>query len=130
MALAIFLAIVIIMAVISARTIKRKPVFICKGDCIFSDILNEKRDIWIYLPKIEDDPDLNKQQYPVVYLFDAEEQYAGFRELMLQENADGSKVFPDVIIVGIRNTNRSRDLTPTHSVLDSKGKKNEITNTC
>jgi uncharacterized protein len=123
MALAIFLAIVIIMAIISARNLKRKPVFICKGDCIFSDILNEKRDIWIYLPKMEDDPDLNKQQYPVVYLFDAEEQYAGFRELMLKENADGSRVFRDVIIVGIRNTNRSRDLTPTHSVLDSKGKK-------
>ena len=30
---------------------------------------------------------------------------------------------PDPIIVGIRNTNRSRDLTPTHSILDSKGKK-------
>ncbi|HTK21667.1 MAG TPA: alpha/beta hydrolase-fold protein [Mucilaginibacter sp.] len=123
MALAIFLAVVLIMILISARTLKRKPVFICKGDCIFSEILNEKRDIWIYLPKTEDDPELNKHQYPVVYLFDAEEQYAGFRELMQKENGDGSKVFGDTIIVGIRNTNRSRDLTPTHSVLDSKGKK-------
>ncbi|HTD42190.1 MAG TPA: alpha/beta hydrolase-fold protein [Mucilaginibacter sp.] len=123
MALAIFLAVVIIMVIISARNLKRKPVFICKGDCFFSETLNEKRDIWIYLPKMEDDPDLNKQQYPVVYLFDAEEQYAGFRELIQQEKADGSKVFRDMIIVGIRNTNRNRDLTPTHSVLDAKGKK-------
>ena len=123
MALAIFLAVVLIMIVISARTIRRKSVFICKGECLFSKILNEKRDIWIYLPKTEDDPDLNKHQYPVVYLFDAEEQYAGLRELIQRENADGTKVFRDIIIVGIRNTNRSRDLTPTHSVLDSKGKK-------
>ncbi|MDO3624597.1 alpha/beta hydrolase [Mucilaginibacter sp. BT774] len=123
MALAIFLAVILIMILVSARTLKRKPVFICKGDCIFSEILNEKRDIWIYLPKTEDDPELNKHQYPVVYLFDAEEQYAGFRELMQCENADGRKVFRDTIIVGIRNTNRSRDLTPTHSVIDSKGKK-------
>jgi len=123
MALAIFLAVVLIMILISARTLKRKSVFICKGDCIFSEILGEKRDIWIYLPKTEDDPELKKHQYPVVYLFDAEEQYAGFRELMQKENPDGSKVFRDTIIVGIRNTNRSRDLTPTHSVIDSKGKK-------
>jgi predicted alpha/beta superfamily hydrolase len=123
MALAIFLAVVFLMIVISARTLKRKPVFICKGDCLFSEILHEKRDIWIYLPKIEDGPELNQHQYPVVYLFDAEEQYAGFRELIQKENPDGSKVFRDTIVVGIRNTSRSRDLTPTHSVRDSKGKR-------
>ena len=123
MALAIFLAIVLLMIIISARTLKRKPVFICKGDCLFSEILQEKRDIWIYLPKNEDDPELKQHRYPVVYLFDAEEHYAGFRELMQKENPDGSKVFKDTIIVGIRNTNRNRDLTPTHSVLDSKGRK-------
>lgn len=123
MALAIFLAVVLIMILISARTLKRKSVFICKGDCIFSEILNEKRDIWIYLPKTEDDPELNKHKYPVVYLFDAEEQYASFRELMQRENADGSKIFGDIIVVGIRNTNRNRDLTPTHSVINSKGKR-------
>ncbi|MBS1523388.1 MAG: alpha/beta hydrolase [Bacteroidetes bacterium] len=123
MALAIFLAVVLLMILISARTLKRKPVFICKGDCLFSEILHEKRDVWIYLPKTEDDPELKQHQYPVVYLFDAEEQYAGFRELMQKENTDGSKVFRDTIVVGIRNTNRSRDLTPTHSIRDSKGKR-------
>jgi len=123
MALAIFLAVVILMIIISARTIKRKSVFICKGDCLYSEILREKRDIWIYLPKTEDDPELKQHQYPVVYLFDAEEQYAGFRELMQKENPDGSKMFKDTIVVGIRNTNRSRDLTPTHSIRDSKGKR-------
>ena len=123
MALAIFLTVVFLMIIISARTLKRKPVFICKGECFFSEILHEKRDIWIYLPKTEDDPELKQHQYPAVYLFDAEEQYAGFRELMQEENPDGSKVFKDTIVVGIRNTNRSRDLTPTHSVRDSKGKR-------
>lgn len=124
MELAIFLAIVIIMVTISALTLKRKSAFICKGDCFFSEILGEKRDIWIYLPKSEDDPDLNKHEYPVVYLFDAEEQYAAVRELILQEDTDGKKVFGDIIIVAIRNTHhRNRDLTPTNSMLDSNGKK-------
>jgi predicted alpha/beta superfamily hydrolase len=123
MTLAIFLAVVLLMILIGARTLKRKPVFICKGDCLFSGILHEKRDIWIYLPKTEDDPELKQHRYPVIYLLDAEEQYAGFREMMQQENPDGTKIFRDAIIVGIRNTNRSRDLTPTHSVRDSKGKR-------
>jgi uncharacterized protein len=123
MALAIFIAVIIIMVLISARTIKRKSVFICKDDCLFSTILNERRAIWIYLPKSEDDSELNKQHYPVVYLLDADEHYAAFREIILQVNADGSSVFPDMVVIGIPNTNRSRDLTPTHSVLDSKGKK-------
>ena len=124
MALAIFLAVVLFMILISARAVKRKKsVFICKGDCLYSEILSEKRDIWIYLPKTEDDPELNKQKYPVVYLLDAEEQYAGFRELIQRENADGSKLFRDIIVVGIRNINRNRDLTPTHSVRNSKGKR-------
>lgn len=123
MALAIFLAIVLLMIIISARTLKRKPVFICKGECFFSEILSEKRDIWVYLPKTEDDPELKQHRYPVIYLLDAEELYAGFRELMQMENADGSTMFRDSIVVGIRNTNRNRDLTPTHSVRDSKGRR-------
>ena len=112
------------MGVISARTIiKRRSLFICRDDCLFSNILNENRAIWIYLPKGEDDPDIDKQHYPVVYLLDADEHYAAFRELIQQVNADGSNVFPDMVVIGIPNTNRSRDLTPTHSVLDSKGKR-------
>ena len=122
MALAIFLGLIVVMAAISARTIRRRYLFICKGDCLFSKILNEKRNIWVYLPDGED-TEPNQQQYPVVYLLDADEHYAAFRETIQQLNADGSRIFPDMIVVGITNTNRNRDLTPSHSRTGAKGKK-------
>jgi predicted alpha/beta superfamily hydrolase len=120
MAIAIFLALIIIMAIIGARSLRRKYLFICKGDCLYSEILKEKRNIWVYLPKGEE-PD--REHYPVVYLLDADEHYAAFREMIQQQDAAGNKLFPDMIVVGIPNTSRSRDLTPTFSEHDSEGKK-------
>lgn len=73
-------------------------------DTIHSGILNEKRTVWVYVP----DGD-NTQRYPVLYLLDAESHFHSAVGIIRQLCG----VLPDMIIVGITNTNRERDLTPT-----------------
>ncbi|WP_202702601.1 alpha/beta hydrolase-fold protein [Flavobacterium sp. UGB4466] len=88
-------------------------------DSISSKILNENRKIWIHLPKSARNTGLAKQKYPVVYLLDAEGHFSsvvGIIEEMSEVN--GNTNCPEMIIVGITNTNRNRDLTPTHSEVD------------
>ncbi|CAI2769249.1 alpha/beta hydrolase-fold protein [Flavobacterium collinsii] len=88
-------------------------------DSISSKVLNENRKIWIHLPKSARNTGLAKQKYPVVYLLDAEGHFSsvvGIIEEMSEVN--GNTNCPEMIIVGITNTNRNRDLTPTHTDVD------------
>jgi predicted alpha/beta superfamily hydrolase len=76
-------------------------------DSIYSKILNESREIWVYLPQ-------NYQagyQYPVVYLLDGE-SFFHYCTGIISHLSDNS-VIPQMIVVAIINTNRNRDLTPT-----------------
>lgn len=87
---------------------------------IHSKILNEDRKVYIHIPK-SDSSDVNKR-FPVLYLMDGENHF----ELLSQyvdylSRADVSAI-PKIIIVGIPNTNRVRDLTPTQSISDYEGK--------
>lgn len=79
------------------------------GDSIglHSKILNEKREILIYRPH---DYDQGNKKYPVLYLLDAEYQfhYATGIAAFLSEIGH----IPELIVVGITNTDRNRDLTP------------------
>jgi len=79
-----------------------------------SKILNECRSIFIYLP---DNYDNNQNPCSVLYLFDAETNFTpvcGVVDILSRW-----KVIPCLIVVGIPNTDRMRDLTPT---LDRKFK--------
>ncbi|WP_048512281.1 alpha/beta hydrolase [Chryseobacterium sp. FH2] len=82
---------------------------------VFSKILNEKREILIHLPKNYNDPGIKPAKYPVIYLLDAEinfEYYAPMTDfLSKQPYAD----IPEFIVIAIKNTDRTRDLTPTKS---------------
>ena len=40
----------------------------------------------------------------------------------VQYLSDAYKIIPNLIVIGIENTDRTRDLTPTHSVIDASGK--------
>jgi predicted alpha/beta superfamily hydrolase len=75
---------------------------------IWSDTLQEERRVLIYLP-----PNYARsgQSYPVLYLLDAETQFhhsTGVLEFL----ASGNGRMPEMIIIGVTNTNRARDLTP------------------
>jgi len=75
-------------------------------DSIYSNILKEKRNVWVYVPN----GDGKNQRFPVLYLLDAEDHFHSAVGIVKQL----SGVLPDMIIVGITNTIRNRDLTPTH----------------
>jgi len=82
---------------------------------IYSDTLGEQRELLIHLPS-EYDP---SQKYPVMYVLDGTSQ--DFRIARIAEILNRAEVIQDMIIVGIPNTNRNRDLTPHYILQETDG---------
>jgi predicted alpha/beta superfamily hydrolase len=85
---------------------------------LHSNVLNEDRTIWVRTPH---DYDLGKNPFPVLYLTDGPGHIneIGSTIDFLVDNGR----MPPLIVVGIANTDRTRDLTPTHSdAKDASGK--------
>src|SRR6186713_2351723 len=101
-----------------------------KIDSVYSTILKEQRKVWVYTPNMKAGMQNPGQRYPVVYLLDGDghfESVVGMIQQLSQVN--GNTIVPEMIIVGIPNTNRTRDLTPTHiandpPMMDSNSSKN------
>jgi hypothetical protein len=83
----------------------------------YSKILGEKRKISIQTPTLMNQFD----NYPVLYVLDGEAQalMIGGQVSYLSESY---KIIPNLIVVGIENTDRMRDLTPTHTIIGPNGK--------
>lgn len=82
-------------------------------DSLYSKILNEERKIWIYVPS--SNKIYSEQNYPVVYLLDGEGHFYSVMGMIQQlSEVNGNMVLPQMILVGIINTDRTRDLTPSH----------------
>lgn len=88
---------------------------------IHSTILNEDREIWIYVPNSSSN---NSSKLPVMYILDGPSFFNSFSSIAQYLNKAGK--MPEMIIVGIGNTNRLRDLTPSHSVFWSDGEQDSI----
>ncbi len=82
---------------------------------INSSILGEQRKLLIHLPP-EYDP---SQIYPVMYVLDGTSQ--DFRIAGIAEILNRARIVQDMIIVGIPNTDRNRDLTPHYILQDTDG---------
>jgi predicted alpha/beta superfamily hydrolase len=80
-------------------------------DSVQSTILNEKRKIWVYVPNNASQAASSRPKYPVVYLLDGNRFFISTVGMIQQLN--GADVLPEMIVVGILNTIRERDLTPT-----------------
>ena len=89
-----------------------KQIVIGTKEIIHSKILNEQREIWVYVPNSASDTTYSKQCYPVVYLLDGDSHFSSVVG-MIKELSD-VYACPEMIVVGILNTDRTRDLTPTH----------------
>jgi predicted alpha/beta superfamily hydrolase len=76
---------------------------------VHSSVLNEDRVIWVRTPRAYEH---DKAAYPVLYLMDGP---AHINEIgsTIDFLAEQNRV-PPMIVVGIANTDRTRDLTPTH----------------
>ena len=82
-------------------------------DKIFSKILNEKRQLMIYLPKEAKERKDPSMRYPVMYVLDGNMHFLSVAGMIDQlSDQAGNAVLPKMIIVCILNTNRTRDLTP------------------
>ena len=83
-------------------------------DSLKSDILGETRKIWVHLP-------INYQEgkkYPVLYLLDGNGHFHSVTGLIKQLSTNGTVILPEMIVIAIPNTNRSRDLIPTKVDVD------------
>jgi uncharacterized protein len=88
-------------------------------DSVHSTILNEQRKIWVYVPGNGGIDIYSKQRYPVVYLLDGDAHFFSVVGMIQQlSSVNGNTICPEMIVVGIPNTDRTRDLTPTHVVSD------------
>jgi len=82
-------------------------------DTLYSRVLKEKRRIWVSMPEASEEDAFGNQRLPVIYVLDANLPVASMVRQM--EGGGGNVRFPKMIVVGIMNTDRTRDLTPTHS---------------
>lgn len=84
-------------------------------EIIDSTILGEQRNLLVHLP-VAYDP---AKTYPVMYVLDGSSQ--DFRMAGIAEMLNRAELVEDMIIVGIPNTERNRDLTPHYILQDTDG---------
>lgn len=86
---------------------KGKPIVLGESFKLQSKVLNEEREIWIYCPVGYRQ---GEQKYPVMYLLDGDGNFhhtTGIVEFLSRNN-----LMPQMLVVGVLNTDRTRDLTP------------------
>lgn len=94
-------------------------IVIGKIDSINSKILNEQRKVWVYVPDENTGSIYLKKKYPVVYLLDGDAHFYSVVGMIHQlSSINGNTMTPKMIVVGIINTNRTKDLTPTKAEFD------------
>jgi uncharacterized protein len=92
---------------------------------IRSQFLNEDREAWVYLPPSYTDKYFQEQHYPVLYVLDGDLHFHSLTGLIhiLGSGVNGTYVLPEMIVVAILNTDRTRDMTPTHTTVGVDKKK-------
>lgn len=94
----------------------QEDVVIGKIETIESKILDENRRLMIYLPNDISNPANANKKYPVVYVLDGDAHFTSVVGMIQQfSQINGNTITPEMIVVAIPNTNRTRDLTPTKS---------------
>lgn len=96
--------------VCSASAQRTAPIVIGEQFVLHSDVLNEDRAIHVTVPP---GYEFTPQKFPVIYLLDGPAHMVhttGSKDVLARSNR-----MPQTIIVGIANTDRTRDLTPSPS---------------
>ena len=89
-----------------------ESVIIGHMDSLHSAILDETRHIWVHLPEEATGPLFSKSTYPVLYLLDGSGHFHAVTGML--DNLGDNGIVPRMVVVAIHNTDRTRDLTPTH----------------
>lgn len=95
----------------------KNGIYIGEKITINSEVLNQNRELLIYLPNSYNDVNRKRNQYPVVYLLDGQDTFVPFIGMLKQysENND-QKILPEMIVIGIPNidnNSRMMDFSPT-----------------
>jgi predicted alpha/beta superfamily hydrolase len=89
-----------------------------------SKALKEQRTLWIYTPS---GYTMTNERYPVLYLLDPDLNFGYVTEL--EKFLSDKYRIPQLIIVGIVNTDRVRDFTPIHSLIFNNKVDSSLVNT-
>jgi predicted alpha/beta superfamily hydrolase len=123
----LILIVVLIYEFVSAQ--QSQPITIGKIETIHSGILKENRKIWVYSPTNTSNLNQPEKRYPVLYLLDGEAHFYSTVGIIQQlSQANGNGVLPEMIVVGIENTNRFRDLVPVYPASEKIEKANPFMN--
>jgi len=92
-------------------------------DSVWSDTLDEHRPYLVYAPPSYSDTTTTPQDYPVLYLLDGDAHFHSVSGLVqiLGTGVNGTFAIPEMIVVAIPNTDRTRDLTPTRATAGPDG---------
>lgn len=114
-----YLSLFFLCAIITLSSLAQtdNKIVIGKVDSVYSNILGEQRKVWVYVPGNR--AQNSDEHYPVVYLLDGDGHFESVVGMIQQlSEVNGNTVVPQMIVVGIPNTDRTRDLTPTHIAND------------
>jgi len=96
------------------------------NEIFHSTLLNEDRGLSIYLPAPLIEMKSSNKTYPVVYLLDGDAHIKSVGSMVQQLSPSyGNWILPDMIVIGIHNTNRMRDLSPSHISSSPYGHNNQ-----
>lgn len=110
----IFILSIISMLSFFAYAQNGESITIGKKEVIHSTVLNENRNLWIYSPAITSKSATPDKRYPVLYLLDGDAHFYSTVGIIQQlSQANGNGVLPEMIVVAVENTNRSRDFIPS-----------------
>ena len=92
-----------------------RTITIGRIDSIWSPTLKENRNYIVYTPPGYAPSAYLPRAYPVLYLLDGDAHFPSVTGLIqfLSTGINGTYVIPEMIVVAIPNTNRTRDLSPT-----------------
>ena len=95
---------------------------------IASETLGEDRPYWVYLPVSYDSNSSASLHYPVMYLLDGDAHFPSASGVVqfMSSGINGNVQIPELIVVAIPNTNRTRDLTPSHTTIGSDGEETDF----
>lgn len=89
---------------------------IAQTEVFHSKLMDEDRGLSIYLPASITEMRESGRTYPVIYLLDGDAHINSVGSMVQALGPRlGSSALPEMIIIGIHNTNRWRDLSPSHS---------------
>lgn len=93
----------------------QEPIHTGSTYTLHTAVLKEQRTYRVALPKSYNDKKYAPASYPVIYVLDGESAFEYYAAAVNHLSKGVYASIPEMIVVGIDNTDRTRDLTPTRA---------------